>query len=454
LFSRKVLHVRYDRCDLLHGYLYSCREQSVTDTFLYEKATLQYYIMISASLYNVILLPEEFNYMYKPLEGIKVLEWGIYYAGPGATAILSDMGADVIKIEQPVTGDPFRKPNLSGLEIEGNSSVLFEGTNRGKRSITLDLTQDDGRKIVYDLIPKIDVFFTNVRTSTIQKMKMDYTTLSRINPKLIYARVNAYGIRGPDADRGGFDRHGQARSGMMFSLGGPEPKRIPGGIVDHSTAVMASYEVVLAVLMRERYGIGQEVDISLLGTASYMMYLENLGFLLGDRTNSEQVHPLRSHYRCKDGKWLIIRVKDSAWQKVCEILGCSSPKNDRVFHDITEKGIDSPELVNIFKKAFESRPRSEWLPLLYAENLIVAPINTREESFNDPQMIENRYIIEYEHPDMGKIRIPGSPMHFSKAEVKNALKAPKLGEHTTEILHDMLSYSDKEIAELRGRGVI
>ena len=193
--------------------------------------------------------------MHRPLEGIKVLEWAIYYAGPGATAILGDLGADVIKIEKPLTGDPFREANLSGLEVEGNSSILFEGTNRGKKSITLDLTQADGRKIAYDLVSKTDVFFTNVRSSTIEKMNMDYATLSKINPKLIYARVNAYGTRGPDADRGGFDRHGQARSGMMYSMGEPEPRRIPGGIVDHSTAVTASYQVVLAILMRERHGI-------------------------------------------------------------------------------------------------------------------------------------------------------------------------------------------------------
>jgi crotonobetainyl-CoA:carnitine CoA-transferase CaiB-like acyl-CoA transferase len=218
---------------------------------------------------------------------------------------------------------------------------------------------------------------------------------------------------------------------------------------------MASYQMVLAILMRERFGIGQEVDVSLLGTASYLMYLANLGFLLGyNLSYIEQKHPLRYYYQCRDGKWVVLRIKDDDWPKVCHLLGCSSPENDQRFNDMVEKQTGSPELVSIFEKAFGSKPRDEWLNLFYDQNLVISAINTQEEAFNNPQMIENRYVVDFKHPDMGDIRIPGFPIHLSKGEITSTMGAPKLGEDTDGILHDMLSYSHEEIAELRVRGVI
>lgn len=393
--------------------------------------------------------------MHRPLEGIKILEWAIHYAGPGATAILGDMGAEVIKIEKPVTGDPFRHPKSGSLEIEGNTSILFEGTNRGKKSITIDLAHTEGKKIAYDLVSQSDVFFTNVRSSTINTMRMDYSTLAKINPRLIYARVNAYGTRGPDADRGGFDHQGQARSGMMYILGDSEPTPISGGIVDHSTAIMASYQMVLAILMRERFGTAQEVDVSLMGTASYLMYLSNLAFIFDDKyAKIMRMNPLRHHYRCRDGKWLILRIKDSDWAKVCGLIGCRSPEYDQKFNDMVDGLASSPELISVFEQVFSSKSRDEWLQLFYDRNLAISPVNTPEEAFNDPQMIENGYVVNFEHPDMGTIRIPGFPIHLSKGEITNTVGAPRLGEDTDEILHNMLSYSHEEIAALRARGVI
>ena len=393
--------------------------------------------------------------MHKPLEGIRILEWGVYYAGPGATAILSDMGAEVIKLEMTGTGDPFRQIDLSKLEIAGDTNVLFQSANRGKKSITINLTHADGRKIAYDLVAKSDIFLTNVRSSTINKLQMDYSTLSKINTRLIYARVNAYGTRGPDADRGGFDPQGQARSGMMYALGDSEPRVIPGGIVDHSTAIMASYQMVIAVLMRERFGIGQEVDVSLLGSASYLMYIGNLlNLFTGLPLSASEKHPLRNHYRCQDGRWLILRMPDSDWATVCRLLGCASPENDQRFDGLSKGLSDVTEFITVFTQAFAGKPRDEWLRLFNDKNLVICAVNTPAEAFNDPQMVENGYIVDYEHPVMGKVRIPGFPIHLSQAEIKNTLSAPKLGENTSKILHDMLSYSQEEIAELRVRGVI
>jgi crotonobetainyl-CoA:carnitine CoA-transferase CaiB-like acyl-CoA transferase len=394
--------------------------------------------------------------MHKPLEGIRILEWGIFYAGPGASAILSDMGAEVIKLEQRGEGDPFRQADLTGLEVSGDSEILFQGANRGKKSITLDLAQAAGRQVAYDLVNKSDIFFTNVRSETIQKLQMDYPTLSRINPRIIYARITAYGTRGPDADRGGFDPHGQARSGMMYALGEDEPVFARFGIIDHSTAIMASYQMVIALLMRERFGVSQEVEVSLLGTAAYLMYIGNLPALLGKRDYVEYKHigPLRNKYRCLDGKWLMIRMRDKDWLTLCRFLGCGELEHDSRFDTPEKRMINSEHLVSIFEKAFATRERDQWLRIFSDKSLMICAVNTQLESFNDPQMIENGYIINTQHPDLGPVRVPGFPIHFSQAEVNSSIAAPRLGEHTSEVLHDLLGYSEERIATLRARGVV
>ncbi|MBN1383102.1 MAG: CoA transferase [Deltaproteobacteria bacterium] len=388
-----------------------------------------------------------------PLEGIRILEWGIAYAGPGASAILSDLGAEVIKIEQPIIGDPTRYHSASRLEIEGDANIIFHAANRGKKSITVDLVHADGRKIIYDMAAKSDVFLTNLRGTTINRMKMDYPSLARVNPRIIYARVSAYGTRGADADRGGYDPQGQARSGMMYMLKEAEPRMIPGGVVDHSTAIMASYQIMIALFMRERLGIGQEVDVSLLGSASYLMYLDNL-LRLSKRLEREGLSPLRSHYQCRDGEWLILRMPDKDWPRVCRLLGVESPENDQKFKDMEKRPAHAKELIAIFRTAFAGKTRSEWLSIFGDTNLIICAVNKKEDALNDPQMVENGYVMDIKHPDMGDIRIPTFPIRFSKAEVMSQLTGPKLGENTFEILHDLLSYPEEDIADLKERGVI
>jgi len=174
--------------------------------------------------------------MLQPLQGIRILEWAIYHAGPGGPAILGDLGAEVIKIEQPKAGDPLRPRIQFGkayFEFKGRN-LFFEGANRNKKSITLDLSKEEGREVAYRLAAKSDVFLTNIRSTTVEKMKMSYPILHEINPRLIYASVSAYGSSGPDSWRGGFDYQGQARSGMMFSMGEPDmpPLLIHFGVVD------------------------------------------------------------------------------------------------------------------------------------------------------------------------------------------------------------------------------
>jgi crotonobetainyl-CoA:carnitine CoA-transferase CaiB-like acyl-CoA transferase len=224
------------------------------------------------------------------------------------------MGADVIKIEQPSIGDPSRelwKYKDMDLRLPDGGSIFYAGANRGKKSITLNMEDPQGKQIAYNLVNKSDIFFTNLRRSTVRRMNMDYPSLSQINPKLIYASVTSYGSRGPDADGGGFDYQGQGRSGLMYSLGEPDmpPLLAQFGIIDQATAIMASYQMVIALLMREHLGIGQQVEVSLLGTASYLMYFNNLIALLTGREvlrhKQTRADPLRNCYQCQDGKWIV-----------------------------------------------------------------------------------------------------------------------------------------------------
>jgi len=402
--------------------------------------------------------------MRKPLEGIRVLEWGIFHAGPGGTAILADMGAEVIKVEQQGTGDPVRFADYKDVsfKLPDDTNLFYAGANRGKKSITLNLSHPQGRQIAYNLVKKSDVFFTNLRASTVKKMFMDYQTLSQINPRLIYASVTGFGSRGPDADRGAFDFQGQGRAGMMYAFGEPNTPPLLGqfGIVDQATAIMASYEIVIALFMRERFGMGQEVNVSLLGTTSYLLYFNYLVRLMTDREmprhEQARASALRNYYRCQDDNWVVLTQtpSESGWKEACHVLGLPELVDDPRFNTERKKLENSRELVSIFSKAFASKTRDEWLRLCADKSIPICAVNTVTEAINDPQVIENDYIVDFEHPNMGHIRIPGFPIHFSQAHINNNLLAPGLGEHTNSVLKEIGGYSDEDIAQFREDGII
>jgi crotonobetainyl-CoA:carnitine CoA-transferase CaiB-like acyl-CoA transferase len=403
--------------------------------------------------------------MHKPLEGIRILEWGIFHAGPGGPAILADMGAEVIKIEQPGLGDPMRlhkRYKDIDFTFGKDRNLFYEGANRGKKSVTIDLADAEGRDIAYSLVKKSDVFFTNLRLSTVKSMNMDYPTLSNIKPDLIYASVTSYGRRGADADRGGFDYQGQARSGLMYNLGEPgmPPLLAQFGIIDQATAIMASYQMIIGLWMRERFGIGQEIDVSLLGTASYLMYINNLTALVTGREvprhEQASADPLRNYYECKDGKWIVhnqVHIPDR-WQAVCELLGLPELAQDPRYDTQQKRLINSADLVRIFNKAFSTKPCDEWVRLFAEKGLIASPANTTMEAVKDPQMIENEYVVDFDHPEIGNIKIPGFPIRFSKAEIQNNLLGPGLGEHTESVLKEIGGYTDEEIVQFRKKKII
>ncbi len=404
--------------------------------------------------------------MVLPLEGIRVLDWTIWQQGPVATMMLGDLGAEVIKIEERVGGDPGRGVmSIAGSQTASEKrNYYFEANNRHKKSLTLDLKKPRAREIVYRLVEKSDVFVQNFRKGVAAKLGLDYATLSRYNPKLIYASASGYGPKGPDAGEPSFDYMGLARSGIMTAVGEPdmEPLNITGGIADQMGAIMLSYGVVVALLARERFGIGQEIDTSHLGSMSALQGL-NLAcrLILGKEFKRfyrrKAVNPLWNHYKCQDGKWICLGMPqaDRYWSDFCRVMGIEELENDPRFANMKARGKNAEELIAILDRVFASRPRDEWIRRLKeGGDFIYTIVNTVSDLPDDPQMIANEYIVDYDHPVWGPIQVPGFPVTFSKTPANPKAPAPEFGEHTEQVLIEILGYSWEDVARFKEEEVI
>jgi len=403
--------------------------------------------------------------MKRPLEGIRVLECAIFHAGPGGTAILGDLGAKVIKIEQPGIGDPIRARKRIGkipLDLPGDRSIFCEGANRNKKSVTVDLGTKKGQEIVHRLVSKCDVFLTNMRHRAVENLNISYPILRKFNPKLIYASVSAFGQKGPDRERGGFDYQGQARSGLMYSMGEIDmpPVLCQFGIVDQATAIMASHQIITALLMRERFGIAQEVHVSILGTTMFMLYFNILMTQMGGfepiRHKRSTELPTRNYYKCSDDRWLMMTLTppEKYWGTLCRALDHPELENDPRCNTDDMRLKNAEELVSIFDQIFATRPLEEWLGIFAEYDFFCCGINRPGDLANDPQVLANDYLVDFEHPTLGKIKIPGYPVHFSESSAGTTSAAPELGEHTEEVLLDLCDYTENEITQLKEEGVI
>ena len=403
--------------------------------------------------------------MNQPLEGIRIIDCGIYHAGPGGPAILGDLGAEVIKIEQPSTGDPIREQKRIGrisMELKGDRNLFYEGANRNKKSVTVNLKTIEGQDILHRLIRKSDVFLTNMRPKALKTLNIEYQTLREINPSLIYAKVSAFGQKGPDRDRGGFDYQGQARSGFMYSMGekNTPPMVSQFGIIDQATAIMASLEIITALFVRERSGVSQEVHVSILGTSTFLLYFNILMAQMKrfdpPRHDRKRENPLRNHYCCSDGCWLMMTLtpEDRHWGPLCRALGIPEIENDPRFNHPDQRLDNAEMLITIFDRIFETRPRDEWLRIFSDYDLFACAVNRLSDLENDSQIIENEYLVDFEHPVLGKIKIPGFPIHFGRSVVGTKSAAPDLGQHTDNILKTIGGFSTDEISSFRAKGIV
>ncbi|MEE8471970.1 MAG: CoA transferase [Dehalococcoidia bacterium] len=405
--------------------------------------------------------------MPMPLEGIRVLDWTIFQQGPVATAMLGDMGADVIKIEDRVEGDPARGMMkvigaIISQEVTGRNAY-YENNNRNKRCITLDLKKDRGREIVYRLAEKSDVFVQNFRQGVAGRLGLDYETLSGYNPKLIYASATGWGPEGPDSGEPSADYTGIARSGFMSLAGEPDmpPQMVQGGIGDQTGAIMTAYGVVSALLARERFGIGQEVNASILGGLVFLQGVPMACALMAGVTRfrtrrAGAGNPLWNHYACRDGKWIALShlQPDKFWPNVCRATGLEHLEHDPRFADLKSREDNREELIVLLDGVFASKDRPEWIALFKEHGVMYAPVNEFYELADDPQVRANNYIVDFDHPVMGKTSVVGFPVTFSKTPMSIRREAPEFGQHTEEVLQEVLGYSWDDIARLRDEEVI
>jgi crotonobetainyl-CoA:carnitine CoA-transferase CaiB-like acyl-CoA transferase len=406
--------------------------------------------------------------VHKPLEGIRVIDWGLWWVGPGTCGILSTLGADVIKIETREGGDPNRNAvGIRGIPtlLPNGNTIQHEAYNWNRKSITVDLKRPEGKEIAYRLVEKSDVFVQNFRPGTAENLKMDYKTLCQYNPKIVYGTGSGFGLKGPEARRPAMDFLGVARSGIMFTAKGPnEPPQVTtGGLADDVESIFLTLAIMTALYTREKFGFGQEVDVSHL---SSMMNVQRgmmaVSLLTGqsdpgvpDRRKAP--NPIYNTYQCKDGKWLVFGhfQPDPWWPNFCQAVGLEPLIRDPRFKDYKSREKNNEELIKKLDVIFIEKTRAEWTDVLNKNDLIWGEVNTLTDLHNDPQVLANDYIVDFDHPTLGPIKTLGMPMKFSKTPgVAIHSRAPELGEHTEDILVNLLDYSWEEVSSLRDDGII
>jgi crotonobetainyl-CoA:carnitine CoA-transferase CaiB-like acyl-CoA transferase len=379
--------------------------------------------------------------------------------------MLGDLGAEVIKVEERVGGDPGRGLlRAQGLDLTDRPNFYFEASNRNKKSVTVDLKQPDGVEIVRRLAERADVFVQNFRQGVAGRLGLDAAALRARNPRLIYASATGYGPEGPESGAPSFDYLGLARSGIMLAAGEPDdpPLAIAGGIADQMGAVMLAYGVLAALLAREKTGRGQEVDASHLGS---MAWLQGLGLsarlMLGRAL--PRVHrryatnPLWNHYQCADGEWLALSMlqADRYWGRLCEVLGIPEAAGDERFATMLARMGSAGDCVTLLDRTFATKPRAEWLQLLATRgDFIVSIVNSVDQLPDDPQVRANGYVTTFDHPAFGPTQVVGVPVRLSETPGRIGLPAPEFGQHTEEVLTELLGYSWDDIARLKDAQVI
>lgn len=400
--------------------------------------------------------------MTQALEGIRVLDLTVWQQGPVATTALADFGAEVIKIEERVGGDPGR-----GLVWRSDQTPLatyFECHNRNKKGISLDLKKEKGKEVLYRLAKQSDVLVQNLRLGVVERLKIDYGTLSALNPRLIYASANGWGIGGPDARKPAFDVLAQGRGGVLSVTGEPDeppPLVQVNGAADWTGAIVLAYGIMVALYAREKTGRGQHVDVSLLGAQAWYGQLGLQRALFSGKvphrvSRKRLGNPMYNVYQGSDEKWLVIAALQSQrfWPDFCRVLDAPDLENDPKFNSIAERSKNSEELTSRLDQIFSGKPRDQWLRALEEVDIPCAPVQDYGELAQDPQMIQNGNIIDFEHPTAGPVKLVANPVHMSDTPWQMRVPAPEFGQHTEEVLTEIAGYSWDEVAELRAQEVV
>lgn len=390
-----------------------------------------------------------------PLEGFKIIDVSAHLAGPWGADILGDQGADVIKVETPVTGDHSR--NMGNRS--GGLSSSFLNINRSKRSITLNLKSDEGRGILNKLVAGADVFLQNFRPGVVERLGIGYDDLKVVNPSLVYVSVSGFGEKGPYAQRRSYDPIIQALSGLTSIQGGSDDQRphlVRTILPDKLTAITSSQAITAALLARERSGKGQHVRLSMLDAVLAFLWPSDMG---AQTFANKAVKPQEAAsfidliYETRQGYMTVAAVGDQEWDGLCRAVGHPEWLEDERFKTATLRHVNVNERLELTQSALLEKTVDEWLDIFAEHDVPCAPALTRSQVIEHPQVRASGIIIETEHPIAGRLRQTRTAARFEGTPTADPRGAPRLGEHNEEILRD-LGYGNTEIDALRERGAI
>jgi len=405
--------------------------------------------------------------MSGPLSGLKVFDLTRILAGPHCTQILGDLGAEVIKIERPKVGDDTRNfappylPDDSGAD--SSESAYFAGTNRNKRSITLNLSDPEGQALAKRLIAESDVLAENFKTGTLDKYGLGYEQLHAEFPRLIYCSITGFGHTGPYADRPGYDALIQAMGGVMSLTGEPEgePMKVGVSIADMMAGMYAGMSILAAVRHQQLTGEGQHIDISMLDTHVAWLANQGMNYLAtGENpTRLGNLHPNIVPYQVmpsSDGYFVLSVGNDPTFERFCEVAGCKELLEDAQFSTAVERVRNRDHVTATLNDITRQKPSSWWLAELEKAKVGCGPINTLEQVFDDPHVKAREMTVEMAHPATGDrpAKLIASPIKMSETPVGYRHAPPMLGQHTEEVLGEMLGLSASDVAALREKGVV
>ncbi|KAF9584273.1 hypothetical protein BGW38_006999 [Lunasporangiospora selenospora] len=396
-----------------------------------------------------------------PLDGIRVLDLTRVLAGPYCTQLLGDLGAEVIKVENPEGGDDTRAwgpPFATNIDEESDDheSAYFLSVNRNKKSITVNIRSDAGRQLIYDLVRKVDVFVENYVPGKLESMGLGFKQLSAINPRLVYASITGYGQTGPYANRPGYDVMIEAEAGLMYITGeehGP-PVKVGVAVTDLTTGLYAHAAVLAALYARNRTGLGQHVDCSLL--ESQVATLANIGssFLIAGKEAKRMGtgHPSIVPYQVletRDSHIMIGAGNDNQFRSLCKVLQLDTLSENPLYRMNRDRVTNREALIQILTNRLKSENNAFWLQAMEGKGVPFAPINNIGQTFSHPQVLARDMVQEIEHPTVGKIKVTGTPVKYSHTKPSIRTPPPLLGQHTDHVLQDILQYDDTKIQSLK-----
>ena len=394
--------------------------------------------------------------------GLRVVDFASYIAGPAATTILSDFGAQVIKVEPPGLGDPYRVFYATPPNPISENNYAWQLTNRNKRSIALDLKAPDAKEVLARLVKWADVFVTNFPPNVKAKLGLDYDTLKSLNPRLVYADITGYGTQGPEADKPGFDITAYwARTGLMqitHDAGSPPTLPIPG-IGDHATASTLYSAIVTGLYRREKTGLGGHVSTSLIAEGAWAAAAWIEGALNGARFygQHDRLRPpnaLLNPYRTSDDRWLLlVAVQGKDWPGFVKAMSLPALLDDPRFSDPKLRAANAADLVAILDPVFASQPLAHWKKTLDDGRVIFGVVQIADEIIHDPQMLANGILVPLADDATGATRTVNSPVQVEGVSKVAPRRAPRLGEHSLDILRE-LAFKDDDIDRLCAAGAV